>query len=206
MTHEDSYERDTTPLLIIRVAWVFYTQYSLTNCIWLNSWINLMVDGYQCPRVTNYDFTSTIELQDNHSWFFFMMHRPVKSWHGYTFHITDPFYRKSAGFPTCTVWLWNNESYSRCPNVVQNTFYCKGCISCNTSPSLTHWPLGDVELILQMYFSKLILWIVILTTSCEIDLSHKSHNTFNKYCTMHHFVTEMCTYGTGALWDLWNSS
>ena len=47
------------------------------------------------------------------------------------------------------------------------------------------------------------------------DLSHNSHNASNKYPTMHHFVTEMCThvhisvtkwciveYGTDALWDM----
>ena len=45
--------------------------------------------------------------------------------------------------------------------------------------------------------------------------AHKSHIASDKYPTMHHFVTEMCThvhisvtkwcivgYGTGALWDL----
>ena len=49
--------------------------------------------------------------------------------------------------------------------------------------------------------------------------SHKSHNASDKYPTMHHFVTEMCTHvhisvtkgcivghGTGALWDLCNRS
>ena len=52
-----------------------------------------------------------------------------------------------------------------------------------------------------------------------ISSSHKSHNRFDKYPTMHHFVTEMCTgvqisvriwciveYGTGAFWDLCISS
>ena len=47
------------------------------------------------------------------------------------------------------------------------------------------------------------------------DQSHKSHNALDKYPTMHHFVTEMCThvhisvtkwcivvYGTGALLDM----
>ena len=50
-----------------------------------------------------------------------------------------------------------------------------------------------------------------------IDPSKKSHNASDKYLTMHHFVTEMCTYvhisvtkwcivghGTSALWDLCN--
>ena len=50
-------------------------------------------------------------------------------------------------------------------------------------------------------------------------LSHKSHNALNKYVTMHHFVTEMCThvyisvtewyivgYLSNALWDLCNRS
>ena len=34
--------------------------------------------------------------------------------------------------------------------------------------------------------------------------SHKSHNAFHKYPTMHHFVTEMCTFllQNGALWDM----
>ena len=41
----------------------------------------------------------------------------------------------------------------------------------------------------------------------SIDLSHKSHNTLDKYHTMHHFVTEMCTHvhisvTNGALWDM----
>ena len=44
---------------------------------------------------------------------------------------------------------------------------------------------------------------------------YKSHNSLDKYPTMHHFVTEMCThvhisvtkwcivgYGIGALWDV----
>ena len=49
-----------------------------------------------------------------------------------------------------------------------------------------------------------------------IDSSHKSHNASDKYPTMHHFITEMCThlvtkwcivgFGTGALWDLWGGS
>ena len=51
------------------------------------------------------------------------------------------------------------------------------------------------------------------------DPSHKTHNASDKYPTMHHFVTEMCThvpisltkwcimgYGTDALWDLCNRS
>ena len=49
--------------------------------------------------------------------------------------------------------------------------------------------------------------------------SHKSYNALDKYPTMHHFVTEICThvyifvikwcivrYGTGELWDTCNSS
>ena len=52
-----------------------------------------------------------------------------------------------------------------------------------------------------------------------INTSHKSQPASDKYPTMHHFVTEMCThvhisvtnwcilgYSTGALWDLWNRS
>ena len=53
-----------------------------------------------------------------------------------------------------------------------------------------------------------------------IDPSHKSHNASDKYPTMHHFVTEMCTHAhfcykmlhcgirhsTGAFWDLWDCS
>ena len=55
--------------------------------------------------------------------------------------------------------------------------------------------------------------------SSLIDPSHKSHNAWDNYPIMHHFVTEMCThvhisvtklhivgYGAGALWDLWNGS
>ena len=54
---------------------------------------------------------------------------------------------------------------------------------------------------------------------CELAIvpSHKSHNASNKYPTMHHFVTEMCTFllqngalsvghWNGALWDLCNRS
>ena len=57
------------------------------------------------------------------------------------------------------------------------------------------------------------------SSSDTIDPSHKSHHASDKYPTMHHFVSEMCTcvhisvtkwcivgYGTGALWDLWNGS
>ena len=53
----------------------------------------------------------------------------------------------------------------------------------------------------------------------SIDPSQKSHNTSDKYPTMYHFVTEICThvhisvtkwcivrYGTGALWDLCSQS
>ena len=49
------------------------------------------------------------------------------------------------------------------------------------------------------------------------DPSHESHNALDIYPTMHHFVTEMCTfllqncalwpivgYGTGALWNVCN--
>ena len=35
---------------------------------------------------------------------------------------------------------------------------------------LTHWPLADVEIILQVYFKKLISWIEIMSTSCAIGL------------------------------------
>ena len=51
------------------------------------------------------------------------------------------------------------------------------------------------------------------------DLLHKSHNALDKYPTMHHFVTDMCTYVhisvtkwcivgylSNALWDLWDWS
>ena len=51
------------------------------------------------------------------------------------------------------------------------------------------------------------------------DPFHKPHNALDKYPTMYHFVTEMCTYvhisvtkwcivgyGTGALWDLCSRS
>ena len=53
----------------------------------------------------------------------------------------------------------------------------------------------------------------------SIDHSHKSHNASVLYPTMHHFVTEMCTYVhisvtkwcivgylSDALWDLWDRS
>ena len=42
-----------------------------------------------------------------------------------------------------------------------------------------------------------------------IDPSHKSHNASGKYATIHHIVTEMCTFllhgvsvTSGALWDI----
>ena len=51
----------------------------------------------------------------------------------------------------------------------------------------------------------------------SINPSHKSRNASNKYSTVQHFVTEMCThvhisvtkccvvgYGTDAFWDLWD--
>ena len=53
----------------------------------------------------------------------------------------------------------------------------------------------------------------------QFDPSHKSHNASDKYPTMQHFVTEMCTHvhisvtkcciggcGTDAFWDLWDGS
>ena len=53
----------------------------------------------------------------------------------------------------------------------------------------------------------------------SIDPDHKSHNVSDRYPTMHHLVTEMCTYvhisvtkwcivgyGTGALWNLCDRS
>ena len=41
----------------------------------------------------------------------------------------------------------------------------------------------------------------------SINMLHKSHSTLNKYPTMHHFVTEMCTWvhiyvTNGALWSI----
>ena len=33
-----------------------------------------------------------------------------------------------------------------------------------------------------------------MSISLKIELPHKSHNASDKYPTMHHFVTEMCTY------------
>ena len=56
---------------------------------------------------------------------------------------------------------------------------------------------------------------LVLVVSYGLDPSHKSHIALEKYPTMHHFVTEMCThvhisatklcivgYGTGTLLDL----
>ena len=45
------------------------------------------------------------------------------------------------------------------------------------------------------------------TSTCESGnrrLDHKSHNALEKYPTMHHFVTEVCTFllQNGALWDM----
>ena len=38
----------------------------------------------------------------------------------------------------------------------------------------------------------------------SIDPSHEPHNAFDKYPTMHHLVTEMCTFllQNGALWGV----
>ena len=60
---------------------------------------------------------------------------------------------------------------------------------------------------------------ITIIISVTIDPSNKSYNALDKYATMYHFVTEMCTYvhisvtkwyimgyGTGALWDLFNRS
>ena len=64
----------------------------------------------------------------------------------------------------------------------------------------------------RMYFVSLKCH---LCSKYAIDPSHKSHNASDKYPTMHHIVTEMCThvhisvtkwcivgYGTVELWDL----
>ena len=58
------------------------------------------------------------------------------------------------------------------------------------------------------------LIVDLVPTWTAIGQSHYSHNTFDKYPTMHHFVTQICKhvhisitkccivgYGTGALWD-----
>ena len=39
----------------------------------------------------------------------------------------------------------------------------------------------------------------------RLEPSHKSHNSLDKYPTMHHFVTKMCTFlfQNGALWEMW---
>ena len=37
-------------------------------------------------------------------------------------------------------------------------------------------------------------WFTFITVPGSIDPSHKSHNASDKYPTMHHFVTEMCTH------------
>ena len=39
-----------------------------------------------------------------------------------------------------------------------------------------------------------IQYIFFVTVGRKIDPSHKSHNASDKYPTMHHFVTEMCTF------------
>ena len=58
-----------------------------------------------------------------------------------------------------------------------------------------------------------------MVASISVHPFHKSHNASEEYPTMHHFITEMCTYvhisvtkwyivgfTTGALWDLWDGS
>ena len=108
------------------------------------------------------------------------------------------------------VWLlWSNtETLSSLEKVIlknQNEFRKNQAHRFRaSSPTLKHSP----------HFKILARW-------CEAghhlsDPSHKSHDAPDKYPTMHHFVTEMCTgvhisvtkwcimgYGTGALWDLW---
>ena len=51
----------------------------------------------------------------------------------------------------------------------------------------------------RLVSARTILYQILITFqevfNCKgIDLSHKSHNAPDKYPTMHHFVTEMCTH------------
>ena len=62
---------------------------------------------------------------------------------------------------------------------------------------------------LQLFFSLQIKLEgkVIPFFSCKIVTKDQSHNALNTYPTMHHFVTEMCTFlihliQNGALWDI----
>ena len=85
---------------------------------------------------------------------------------------------------------------------------------------------SDDETLKQYFNVGVTLWrhsacwedaILFFIAPSSIDQSHKSHNASEKYTTMHHFVTEMCTYvhisvtkwcivgcDTGALWNLCN--
>ena len=86
-----------------------------------------------------------------------------------------------------------------------------------TSP-LSHWNENPDLDEFNFWVSSLILFNSLLP-SHWIQPSHKSHNASDKYPTMHHFVTEMCTrvhisvtkwwivgYGMDAFWDLWDGS
>ena len=55
------------------------------------------------------------------------------------------------------------------------------CLGLNV---LTHWPLRDVEVILQLYFENIFLWIGILSTSCVIGLRRGPQNLTNEKSTL----------------------
>ena len=87
---------------------------------------------------------------------------------------------------------------------------------------LIHWKmmiLYNVENVRALRFKSSEVFLTPLYQQRWIDSSHNSHNALDKYPTMHHFVTEMCTcvhisvtkwsivgHGTVALWDLWDWS
>ena len=96
----------------------------------------------------------------------------------------------------------------------------------------THWGNYKMAIISHVIFSISFLllfnrnYCILIKISLKfvpkgwIDPSHcKSHNASDKYPTIYHFITEMCTYvyisvtkccivgyGTDALWDLWDWS
>ena len=86
------------------------------------------------------------------------------------------------------------------------------CFSCNSLLPVWHQAIAWTN----VYLYSMMLYDIHLRT---IEPSHKSHNSSDKYPTMHCFVTEMGVYvhisvtkwcivgyGTSVLWDMWDRS
>ena len=71
--------------------------------------------------------------------------------------------------------------------------------------AISHW-LGTYTKLsmhtVQSYYASHVF--LVTESAMRIDLLHKSHDASVPYPTMHHFVTEMCTFllENGALWDV----